>query len=382
MSITTQQLKALHPIEEVAGRYVRLRRSGKYLVGRCPFHHDKTPSFTVNPATGRWRCFGRCATGWLDVIDFLGWQKHGAAWNARNPEMFKEVLRELNNCTLPIARALPPRPSIPLPKLVELSSDAITLLTRAAAIYRARLWTMGDGEGGPETPLGYLRSRGFTDETIREAGLGYCAGDQVLKYLRHTGIPPELPRQLGLIDEEHGDREFFRGRIVFPEIDERGQVTHLAGRKWSKRLGVKSPKYLALKGLDKPLYGWATLNRNPSEEPVFIVESLPDGLTLRQWGFAALITLGTALTETHAQWLARLPRPLVYIPQNDEAGMAAVQKWQEAVGQGEVLELHIQIEGRLVKDVNDLAALPNGRELFGDLLRLRNREESSRSKAA
>jgi DNA primase len=288
----------------------------------------------------------------------------------------------LNASTLTIAQALPPQPPRPTPKPVELSPDAITLLTRAAAIYRARLWTMGDGEGGPETPLGYLRSRGFTDETIREAGLGYCAGDQVLKYLRHTGIPPELPRQLGLIDEEHGDREFFRGRIVFPEMDENGQVIHLAGRKWSKRLGAKSPKYLALKGLDKPLYGWATLNRNPSEAPVFIVESLPDGLTLRQWGFEALITLGTALTETYARWLARLSRPLIYIPQNDEAGLAAVQNWRGAVGQGEVLALPIQIEGRLVKDMNDLAVIPNGRELFSDLLRLRNHEDSSRSKAA
>jgi DNA primase len=382
MNIAMQQLKALHPIKEVAGRYVRLRRSGKYLVGCCPFHRDKTPSFTVNPATGRWRCFGRCATGWLDVIDFLGWQKHGAAWNARNPEMFKAVLRELNAGTLPIAQALPPRPLRPTPKPVELSLDAITLLTRAASIYRARLWTMSNELGGPETPLSYLRSRGFTDEIIRDAGIGYCAGDQVLKYLRHAGIPPELPRQLGLIDEEHGDREFFRGRIVFPEMDERGQVIHLAGRKWSKRLGAKSPKYLALKGLDKPLYGWATLDRKPSEEPVFIVESLPDGLTLKQWGFEVLITLGTALTETHARSLARLPRPLIYIPQNDEAGLVAVQKWQEVIGQGEVLELPIQTKARLIKDVNDLAAITNGRELFGDLLQLRNDEESSRSKAA
>ncbi len=382
MNITTQQLKALHPIEEVAGHHVRLRRSGKYLVGHCPFHHDKTPSFTVNPATGRWRCFGRCATGWLDVIDFIGWQKHGAAWNARDPEMFKAVLRELNAGTLPIAQALPPRPPRANPKPVELSPDAITLLTRSASIYRARLWTMGNGSNGLGTPLSYLRSRGFTDATIREAGLGYCAGDQVLKYLRHAGIPPELPRQLGLIDEEHGDREFFRGRIVFPEMDQSGQVIHLAGRKWSKRLGAKSPKYLALKGLDKPLYGWATLNRNPSEEPLFIIESLPDGLTLKQWGFKALITLGTALTETHARSLARLTRPLVYIPQNDEAGLAAVQKWREVIGQGEVLELSIQIKGRLIKDVNDLAAIPNGRERFSDLLRLRNDEDSSRSKAA
>jgi DNA primase len=235
--------------------------------------------------------------------------------------------------------------------------DSRPLLDRVAAIYRARLWAMG---AGPGTPLAYLHLRGFTDATIRRAGLGYCAGDEILKYLRQSRIPLELARGICLIDPERGDCEFLRGRIVFPDFGSDGHVLALAGRKWAKAMGPRSTKYLMLKGWDKPLYGWARLDKGACDQPVFVTESLPDGLTLSQWGLDALITLGTALKAPHARLLAALPRPLVYVPHNDGGtGLAAAQTWRTAVGRGEILNLPSQ-----AKDINELALNPQGRRAF------------------
>jgi DNA primase len=235
--------------------------------------------------------------------------------------------------------------------------DTRTLLDRVAAIYRARLWAMG---AAPGTPLTYLHQRGFADGTIRLARLGYCAGDEILKYLRQNRIPLDLARSLCLIDPERGDCEFLRGRIVFPDFSSDDHVLGLAGRKWAGALGPRSAKHLALKGWDKPLYGWARLDKDACDQPVFVTESLPDGLSLNQWGLDALVTLGTALKPPHARLLADLLRPLVYVPHNDGGtGLAAAQAWRAAVGRGEILRLPGQ-----AKDINELALIPGGRRAF------------------
>ena len=153
-----------------------------------------------------------------------------------------------------------------------------------------------------------------------------------------------------LLDEAHGDREFMRGRIVFPCLDDEGCVMHLAGRKWANFIHPRAPKYLSLYGLPKPLYGLAQIK--PGGEPVLFTESLPDWLTLLQWGLDAICNLGTGLTPAHVDVLRRLGRPLVYVPQHDESGVGleAVAAWREMVGRGAVLPLP---DG--VKDVNELA---------------------------
>lgn len=363
MSLDAKTVKARRRIEEVAGRSVALRRSGKYLIGRCPFHDDRTPSFVVDVNTQRWRCFGRCATGWRDVIDYVGWEQHGAAWNTRDPEMFKEALRALGGGSATTLN-LPPRvkAASPLPGRTPRPLDTQMLLERTAALYQRQLWMMGSG---PVTPLAYLHRRGFSDETIRRAGLGYCCGSGLVKYLRQAGIPLELARAMGLLDPQRGDREFFRGRILFADYDQAGHVSHLCGRKWAEALNARAPKYLCLKGVDKPLYGWGRLDGQPGPQPVFVTESLPDGLSLGQWGLDALAVVGTALRDAHARLLAGLSRPILYIPHNDGGtGLSAVQQWRQAVGHGEILRLP-----EAIKDVNELAITPDGREVFFGLWR-------------
>jgi DNA primase len=365
MGAEIEAIKAANPIEDVAASFgVKLKPGGKYLSGRCPFHPDRTPSFFVDPRTGRWRCFGRCATRWLDVFDFVGMMRFGDRWNARDAEMFKETLAEMKGSVPRRVAASPPaRFILPDYKPVPKTPDVMALLHRVTGLYEIQLRNAGYGPG---TPLAYLRARGLSDETIRAAGIGYCSGTGLVKYLRRGGIPVELAREIYLIDGTHGDREFFRGRIVFPDRDEAGRVIHLCGRAFDySRLHPDTPKYLSLKGFDKPLHGWGGLDKAENNRPVCVVESPPDRLTLIQWGYDAIATLGTGLTESSVRLLANLKRPFIYIPHNDGGtGLRACQSWLESAGHGLIIELPPNF-----KDVNELGALPDGRETFNQKVR-------------
>jgi DNA primase len=369
--IDIETIKRENPLDEIVISYgITLKRHGKYLVGLCPFHAEKTASFHVDPAANRWRCFGRCSLDarWRDVIDFVGLKEYGPAWSSRDRDMFLAVIailsgpRHVNGRVQPTH--LPPAP----PHLVALTPQVLWMLNKAANLYQAQLWAMGNTSG---TPLAYLLSRGFTPKTIRAARLGYCPGHRnlLLQAILNRSVPLELARAVYLIDREHGDREFLRGRIVFPNPDHDGKVMHMAGRKWAKFLEKSPHKYLALKGLSKPLYGFDRL-RAASDTPVLVTESLPDWLTLLQWGMDAVCTLGTAMKEAHATLLRSLHRPLGFVAQNDGGtGLEAAQFWRQTIGRGEVIELPTTVAGQAVKDINDLATISGGQQAFLNLLR-------------
>ncbi len=350
--IDIADLKRRNPIEVVVMSYgVKLVQRGQLLVALCPFHQERTPSFKVHPPSGRWRCFGRCSLDgqWRDAIDFVGMMTYGPAWNSRNRDMFRAALARLEAGALVASSVTRPQVEPALPR-ISLTPEVMYLLGKASRMYAASLRVLGSG---PDTPWAYLRSRGFTDETIERDRLGYCPGqgrNVLLETVKQTGFPVEIARAMRLLDEAHGDREFMRGRMVFPCLDDEGRVVHLAGRKWAHFVHPRAPKYLSLYGLPKPLYGLAQIWS--AQEPVLLTESLPDWLTLVQWGCDAICNLGTGLTPEHADVLKRLGRPLVFVPQNDESGVGleAVVAWREMVGKGAVLELP---QG--VKDVNELA---------------------------
>lgn len=345
---------------DLAEAHTKLRLAGRYYKGCCPFHSERTASFYVDAATGRWRCFGRCASGWRDVIDFYGWLRYGERWNARNAEMFKEIFGELKGSAPRMAVA--PRPPLSEYRPVPKTRDVMMLLHRVAEMYSLSLWS----DDGPGTPLAYLRGRSFSDDTIRSLRLGYCSGRGLVPYLRRGNIPLRLAREMHLLNASRGDREFMTGRVIFPEIDEGGNIIHLIGRRWASFLGKAAVKYLSLKDFDKPIYGWGQLDKSEARRPVFVTESPPDRVTLVQWGHDALATLGTDLSQPAIRLLASLRRPLVYLPHNDGGtGLCAVRLWQSAVGHGTILELDMN-----VKDVNELGAQPGGRSEFERLIAL------------
>ncbi len=359
MDPEVEAVKRRYPILDVAEEHTKLRLAGRYYRGRCPFHSESTASFYVDPRSGRWRCFGRCASGWRDVIDFFGWLEYGERWNARDAEMFKAVFGELKGHA-PLRPAVPPRPPLPDYEPIPKTRDVMLLLHRVAEMYSLTLWA----HPGPDTPLAYFHSRGFSDEAIRSLRLGYCPGRGLVPYLKRGNIPLQLARDMHLLNERRGDREFMRGRVIFPEIDESGNIVHLIGRRWAPFLGGDAVKYLSLKDFDKPIYGWGQLDKAESRRPVFVMESPPDRVTLLQWGYDALATLGTDISQQAIRLLASLQRPLIYLPHNDGGtGLRAARLWQSVVGRGAILEL-----GMDVKDVNDLGARPGGRYTFERLV--------------
>jgi DNA primase len=150
------------------------------------------------------------------------------------------------------------------------------------------------------------------------------------------------------------------GRVVFVERDRNGRILHLIGRAFSPDLSDRAPKYLSLKEMSKPLYGYARLDRRESDRPVLLVESPPDAITARQWGFDALANIGTRMKSEHAALLARLKRPLVIVPHNDGgAGLVAAERWRELIGRGVLAELPDS-----VKDLNELATRDGGEHEF------------------
>ncbi len=365
----------------LAPRYgLVLQRRGAHYVACCPFHAEKTPSFKIRvDRPTRWRCYGACAAGG-DAIDLVGRLRFGAAWNARDRDQFRAVRDELAPDLGPLNPARGPRPTLPQPtraapltEAASLSAQALYVLDKALGLYETELWGLG---GGRATPLRYLRTRGFTEDTLRRQRIGYCSGTQLLTTLESIGFPVEVARALGLLHPRHeGARdqcerdlvEHLRGRIVFADLDGCGRARYLTGRKWAPWLG-RASKYLCQRDVPPPLYG---LDQLPlGQSPVLVTESLADWLTLRQWGNNALGTSGTGLSHANARVLRGLGRPLVYVVQNDAAGRAAGERWLKAVGRGRVLN-----PPGAVKDVNDL--LVAGREfMFRDALEALLRKEA------
>ena len=368
----------------LAPRYgIVLQRRGAHFVACCPFHTEKTPSFKIRvDRPTRWRCYGACAAGG-DAIDLVGRLRFGTAWNARDRHQFRTVRDELSSDLGPLGHAREPRPTllqptraVPLKEAAPLSAQGLYVLDKALSLYETELWGMG---GGRATPLRYLRTRGFTDETLRRQRIGYCSGTQLLNTLESIGFPAEAARAIGLLHPRHEEAahehdlvEHLRGRIVIADLDERGRARYLTGRKWAPWLR-RAGKYVCQKAIAPPLYGLAQLP--PDGSPVLVTESLADWLTLRQWGYAALGTSGTGLSHANARVLRGLGRPIVYVVQNDDPGRAAGEHWQKAVGRGRVLN-----PPGSVKDVNDL--LVAGREVvFRDALNALLRKESDRRRA-
>jgi DNA primase len=371
-------IKARHPLPDVVARYVpELKRSGGWLVGRCPFHgHDRNPSFAVSLATDTWQCFAASCDLGGDVIDFVGVTRFGRAWNARNKEMFKAALADLEGGLPALARAVPKDWHNPMVwRPVELSPEVQITLHAAARIYHTTLLTMGDVPG---SPLHYLvHERGFTPQTMRREGIGYAVGDLLGPALAALGLGRRAAVDVNLVDEATQRKEFMAGRIVFLEMDRSGRVLHMIGRKFAPWMGEGAQKYLALKEFSKPLYGYARLDKRPSDRPVVLVESPPDQITAEQWGWDAMAVTGTRLKEDLARVLAHLERPLAIVPHNDaeNQGWHAAERWKAQIGHGDLAQLP---DG--VKDLNELGVGADGESWFRRLMKQRGFEFKPRSR--
>ena len=308
-----EQLRANTDIESVISPYVNLRRRGKNLVGLCPFHNEKTPSFTVYPENGSFYCFG-CGVGG-DVITF--------------------VRRMENLDYMEAVKQLADRAGMALPEdgyddTLAKKRTAVLAANRAAAkFFHSQLFT----DRGRHA-LNYFLDRGLTMETIRHFGLGFAPDDwRTLKnHLNEQGFDDILLESANLLrrSDKNGKVSYydnFRNRVMFPIIDPRGNVIAFGGRV----LDDSKPKYINTSDtlVYKKSNGVFALNfaKNGNDGKLIIAEGYMDVIALHQAGFTnAVACLGTALTKEQANLLSRSADEIILSYDADEAGQKATAR--------------------------------------------------------
>ncbi len=332
-----------------AGVEVPTRGNRANVMVRCPFHHDTgRPNMSISLHAGLFHCF-RCDRGG-DVYDFEGLLIYGDAWNNRDPEMFKEVLRRLEVLDVPLVDVKPPPP----PK--ELTRGIAQVLALASRVYHLALMSEAGGEARK-----YLRLRRIDIDAMRRFRIGYASQGAIVGAL--AGYPPELRQGAELAglfvrNERDEPREWLIGRIVFPDVSRNGTVRHMIGRSLERSASLK---YLSLGGLPKTIWGLGDVSRN---KPVILTESIIDAVNLRQMGLQGAAVNGTGIAGYLLPGLGKVP-VLVLLPQNDSAGREAVARWKEKLPKARILE-HAFSEGE--KDLNDQVAAC-GMERTADLIR-------------
>lgn len=334
--LDTRALRRAYPLAVVAARYgVELAKRGAHLMmGRCPLHEDRTPSFLVDERDQHYHCFGCGAHG--DVIDLVRHLERldfrGAVERLAGPGLGRGPAR---------APAAPRRP----PRCLDVGRDeeALRCLAAAVELYRNQLLA-------EPAALAYLAGRGLERRALESRRVGYVLGDTLAPYLRWRRLSLSAARRAGLLDRE--GRERMAGRVVLPEI-RAGFPRWLIGR--TVALAAPGPKYLGLPGR-KPLLGWEAAQ---GATAVVVVEGPLDLLVLAQWGVAAVALAGSRASDEHLAALRRFER--VYLALDaDVAGRAGSAALAGALG---AAARPVAIPAG-AKDVADLAPRPDGRAAF------------------
>ena len=303
------ELLARNPIEEVVGRHVTLRRSGANMFGLCPFHGEKTASFSVAPDKGIYYCFG-CHKG-------------GGAIN---------FVMEMEGLTYPDAvRALAQRSGMEVPEDDQYQSryrqqERLWALCKEAARYfHAQLYSEAGAQG-----LAYAQKRGMPKSTLTTLGIGFApdSWNGLVMAMKAKGYTEQELKDAGLVSEKGGriyDR--FRNRLMFPIIDVRGNIIGFGGRV----MDDSTPKYLnspetVIFNKRKNLFA-LNIARKSKLGYLILVEGYMDAIALHQYGFdCAVASLGTSLTEEHATLISRYVEQVVLIYDGDEAGQRATKR--------------------------------------------------------
>ena len=305
-----EEVRQKNDIVDVVSQYVRLTRRGSTYFGLCPFHNEKTPSFSVTPGKQMYYCFGCGAGG--NVYNFIMEYENYT---------FGEALKHLAD-----------RAGVELPKIeysrevrekAEQRAELLEINKQAAQYYYYQLRTEG-GKIGYQ----YLSGRGLSEETMRKFGLGYSDkfGGGLYTFLKSKGYSDERLRESGLfnVDERHGMYDKFWNRVIFPIMDVNNRVIGFGGRV----MGDGKPKYLnspETKIFDKSrnLYG-LNIARTTRKKYLILCEGYMDVISMHQAGFTnAVASLGTALTSGHASLLKRYTQEVLLLYDSDEAGIRA-----------------------------------------------------------
>lgn len=304
-----EEVRMKSDIVDVISGYVKLQKKGSRYFGLCPFHNEKSPSFSVSPDNQMYYCFG-CGAGGNTITFLMEYENYS----------FPEALKILAD-----------RVGVELPKR-EMSKEA-----KAAADFRFSLLEINKLAANyfyyqlkhPQGKLGYeyLKGRQLSEETIRRFGLGFAnkTSDDLYQYLKAKGYKDQILKDSGLVSiEERGAHDKFWNRVMFPIMDMNNRVIGFGGRV----MGDGKPKYLnspETKLFDKSrnLYG-LNYARTSRETYMLICEGYMDVIAMHQAGFTnAVASLGTAFTMQHASLLGRYTKQVILTYDSDEAGIKA-----------------------------------------------------------
>lgn len=339
-------------IEDVISSYVNLKRRGKTLVGLCPFHNEKTPSFTVYPESRSFYCFGCGAGG--DVISFV---------------------RRMDNLDyVEAVKSLAQAAGMSMPEdgyddtMAKRRMRLLAANREAARFFNTCL-------NAPENrfALDYFLKRGLAPSTIRRFGLGYAPDSwhTLTEHLHSKGFTYEemVLANLARRSDKNGKSNYydnFRNRVMFPIIDLRGNVIAFGGRV----MDDSKPKYINTS--DTPVYkksnGVFALNfaKNANENKLLLVEGYMDVIALHQAGFTnAIACLGTAFTSEQANLLSRYAEEIIICYDNDGAGREATQRALGVLGKTGLKLRVVTMSGG--KDADEIIRT-YGKERFAELL--------------
>ena len=305
-----EEVRSRNDIVSVISEYVKLQRKGSSYFGLCPFHNEKSPSFSVSPDKQMYYCFGCGAGG--NVFTFI--QEYE---NYSFPEAMK-FLAERAGITLPEKEY-----SQEERRAQDLRTRILNVNKMTAKYYYYQLRT----ENGRQA-MEYLKNRCLSDETIRSFGLGYSNkySNDLYLYLKKQGVSDELLRESGLmnVDERKGMYDKFWNRVIFPIMDVNNRVIGFGGRV----MGDGKPKYLnspetAVFDKSRNLYG-LNVARTARKKSMLVCEGYMDVISMHQAGFKnSVASLGTALTTQHASLLKRYTDEVILTYDSDGAGIKA-----------------------------------------------------------
>ena len=305
-----EQVRTENDIVDVIGSYIRLQKKGSSYMGLCPFHNEKTPSFSVSASKQMYHCFG-CGAGGNIYTFIMEYENY----------TFVEALKYLAE-----------RAGIQLPE------QEYTKEERAKADLRGRLLEINKQAAtyffyqlkskNGQAAYNYLRKRGISDEIIKKFGLGYANkySDDLYRYLKGLGYEDDFLKISGLINlnERQGGTDKFWNRVIFPIMDTNNRVIGFGGRV----MGDGMPKYLnspetMLFDKSANLYG-LNLAKLSRADYLLICEGYMDVIALHQAGFTNTVaSLGTAFTARHANLLKRFTRQVLLTYDSDDAGKRA-----------------------------------------------------------
>lgn len=312
---TVEEILQRARIEEVVGDFLTLKRRGVNMLGLCPFHNEKTPSFTVSPVKNFFKCFG-CGRSGSSVTFIMDYE------NLTYPEALKYLAAKYN---IPIFE----KEYSDTEKIEIQHKESLLLINEYAANHFHQ--NLMENDYGRAAGYSYFISRGFTDYTIKNFRLGFAfpEGRDFYQHAINAGYKPELMQEVGLITSTNKD--FFINRVIFPVTNLSGRIVGFGGRTLSS--SEHTPKYLnspesIIYNKSQILFGfYQARTAIKKANDCYLVEGYTDVLSLHQAGIElAVASSGTSLTNDQARLISRFSERVTILYDGDTAGIKAAMR--------------------------------------------------------